>query len=302
MRVRFRGLDVVLSGTRRWPALHALFLVGPAIGWILAFSIVPLLIVIGLSFMTSAGAGIVKHEITLENYSKIWTTFLYRRVLLESLLIGVEATAITILLGYPVGYYLGRLKNKYTALLVLLIVLPFWTSYLVRIFAWLVMLMDNGAINWFLLSLRVTSTPIRLLYTHLGVVIGIVYSALPFAILPIYAVIAGIDEDLISASHVLGANDQQTFREVVLPLSVPGLMAAVILTFIYAVGSFLAPAILGGNSAVMISNVIATVFLGLFNWPFASALTVSLLVIMLLVLSIATRIVSLDTIYGARPR
>ena len=300
MRIRFQGLRVILSGTRRYPAIRALLLVGPAIGWILAFSIVPLFIVIGYSFLTSGGSGAILPTITVENYTKLWTTSLYRRVLLESLLIGVEATVITMLLGYPVAYRLGRLKSRFTPLLVLLVLLPFWTSYLVRIFAWLVMLMDNGVINWFLLSLKLIANPIQLLFTHLGVVIGIVYSALPFAILPIYAVIAGIDEDLISAAKVLGANDQQTFREVVFPLSVPGLAAGVILTFIYAVGSFLAPAILGGNSAVMIANIIATAFLELFNWPFASALTVSLLIVMLIVLGVTTKVVSLDTIYGAQ--
>src|SRR5438445_711843 len=124
VRIRFQGLNAILSGTRRRPSIRALFLVGPAIGWILAFSIAPLFIVIYYSFLTSGGSGAIVPIFTIDNYTKLWTTSLYRRVLLESLLIGVEATVVTMLLGYPVAYFLGRMKSRFTPLLVLLILLP----------------------------------------------------------------------------------------------------------------------------------------------------------------------------------
>ncbi|MBT1517371.1 ABC transporter permease [Bradyrhizobium sp. SRL28] len=300
----FRSWPVpaLLSASRRHPALGAAFLVGPAIAWIMLFAVIPLLLIAAYSFMRSGGSGAIVPIFTIENYSRILTSSLYRRILFESLAIGVESTAITLLLGYPVGYYLGRMKSSVAPFLLLLIVLPFWTSYLVRIFSWLLILMDNGVINWVLSSINATSSPLHLLYSHLGVVIGIVYSALPFAILPIYAVVKGIEQDLVDAAHVLGADEGAAFREVIFPLSLPGLAAAAILTFIYAVGSFLAPAILGGTGAVMISNVIINTFLVLFNWPFACALTVALLLIMLIVLAAAGRLVSLENIYGLRSR
>jgi spermidine/putrescine transport system permease protein len=300
LSLRSRPVRALLSMSRRHPAFGTTVLLGPAIGWIVLFAIVPLLLVTTYSFMRSGASGAIIPIPTIENYSRIWTSPLYRRILFESLIIGVEATVLTLLLGYPVGYYLGRLKSGWVPFLVLLVMLPFWTSYLVRIFSWLLILMDNGVINSVLTSVNLVSSPLELLFTRLGVVIGIVYSALPFAILPVYAVVSGIDQDLVDAAKVLGADDGAAFREVIFPMSLPGLAAAAILTFIYAVGSFLAPAILGGNSAVMISNIIVNVFLVMFNWPFACALTVALLLIMLLVLGATSRVLSLDTLYGGR--
>jgi spermidine/putrescine transport system permease protein len=300
--LRSKPVRGMLSASRRRQSLGTVLLLAPALSWILLFAIAPLVVVAIYSLLRSGGSGTVLPSLTLQNYERIWASALYRRILLDSLLIGVESTAITLLIGYPVAYYLGRLKSRLVPFLLLLIILPFWTSYLVRIFCWLLILMDNGVINWALTSINAISSPLPLLYTHVGVVIGIVYSALPFAILPIYAVIRGIGDELIEAAHVLGANETAAFREVIFPLSLPGLAAAAILTFIYAVGSFLAPAILGGNSAVMISNVIINVFLVLFNWPFACALTIALLIIMLMFLGLTGRSLSLENLYGARTR
>ncbi|MET4234607.1 spermidine/putrescine transport system permease protein [Bradyrhizobium sp. LA6.10] len=300
MIFRTNFLNPLLARTAKSPKLRTLVLVGPAVAWIILFSIVPLFIVCGYSFMTAGPSGSVDPELTLENYARIWNSNLYRRVLFESILIGVETTVATLVLSYPVGYVLGRTKGGIALFLVLLILLPFWTSYLVRIFSWLLILMDNGVVNYVLSAVGLISSPIPLLFTHLGVVIGIVYSALPFAILPIYAVISGIDDDLISASKVMGANELQTFYEVVLPLSLPGVVAGGVLTFIYAVGSFLAPAILGGTGAIMVSNVIINVFLVLFNWPFASALTITLLIVMLIVLAFTGRFISMEAVYGRK--
>jgi spermidine/putrescine transport system permease protein len=182
--------------------------------------------------------------------------------------------------------------------LILLILVPFWTSFLIRLFAWMLILMERGVANAILVGLGIIDEPLRLLFTPLAVVIGIIYSSLPFAILPIYAVLRGIDPELVPAAKMLGANDLQAFVEVTLPLSMPGVMTALIITFISGAGSFLAPAILGGKGADLMSNVIANRFLETFDWPFGSALAIILLVSMLLFLMIVNKYVALEDIYG----
>src|SRR5437867_52671 len=162
------------------------------------------MIMVAYSFWTKGEAGRIDRLLTLENYGRILDSALYEEILLKSVWIGIETTVISLVLGYPVAYYLARRKRR-QLLLVLLILIPFWTSYLVRIFSWILILMERGVINSTLLALGIITQPLQLLYTHLGVIIGIVYSALPFVILPIFAVIKGIDEELISAARVLGA-------------------------------------------------------------------------------------------------
>jgi len=158
--------------------------------------------------------------------------------------------------------------------------------------------MEQGVANGILLSLGFINEPLRLLFTPFAVVIGLIYSALPFAILPIYAVLRGIDTELVPAAKMLGATDIQSFLEVTLPLSVPGIMTALIITFISGAGSFLAPAILGGKGADLMSNVIVNRFLEAFDWPFGSALGIILLVTTIVMLMIASKYVALDKIYG----
>jgi ABC-type spermidine/putrescine transport system permease subunit I len=216
---------------------------------------------------------------------------------LRSFRVGLETTLLAVVLAYPTAYFLAH-QRSYGNTLIIFILVPFWTSYLIRIFAWMLILMERGVANAVLMSLGLISGPLRLLFTPLAVVIGLVYSALPFAILPIYAVLKGIDPELAAAAKTLGATDLQAFVEVTLPLSMPGVMAALVINFISGAGSFLAPAILGGKGADLMSNVIVNRFLGAFNWPFGSALAVVLLVTMLLFLIIVNKFVALEDIYG----
>lgn len=297
MRLRAAPVGWLLALARRRAGARLFLLLGPGLGWVLLFGLVPLGFIAAYSVLTKGQAGAVLPVLTIDNYVRIWQTPLYTGIFGDSLLIGLETTVVSLLLGYPVGYYLGRQRDRGTWLVALVLV-PFWTSYLVRIFSWLVILMDNGVINWVLLRLHLVSEPKQLLYTHLGVVIGIVYSALPFVILPVFAVVRNIDEDLINAAKVLGAHDFAAFREVTLPLSLPGIVAAGVLAFIYGAGAFLAPAILGGNDVALISNVIANVFLIFFNWPFAAALTITFLVMIGMVLAVANRLLPLEKIHG----
>jgi len=282
---------------RRRPNLPGVFLVGPAATWLLLFLGLPLIMVVLYSFWGHESGGGVDRTFTLENYARFLTRPVYRRILLRSFRSGVEAVIVVLALAYPTAYYLANRRSDSTTLIILILV-PFWTSYLVRLLCWMLILMESGVANGVLLGLGLLSEPLRLLFTPLAVIIGIIYSALPFAILPIYAVLKGIDRDLVPAAKMLGAKDLQAFVEVTLPLSMPGVMAASVITFLFGVNSFLAPAVLGGAGQDLMSNVIVKRFLLDFNWPFGSALAIVLLVTMILFLAIVSKYVALEDIYG----
>jgi spermidine/putrescine transport system permease protein len=282
---------------RQRPSLQGILLVGPTAIWLLLFLGVPLVVVVLYSFWVRVPGGGVEQTFTLANYAHFLDRGVYGRILLRSFRVGLETAILALVLAYPTAYYLARRPSGSTILILLLLV-PFWTSFLIRLFAWMLILMERGVANSVLLGLGIIDEPLRLLFTPLAVVIGLIYSALPFAILPIYAVLRGIDPELVPAAKMLGANDLQAFVEVTLPLSMPGVMTALIITFISGAGSFLAPAILGGKGADLMSNVIANRFLETFDWPFGSALAIILLVSMLLFLMIVNKYVALEDIYG----
>lgn len=282
---------------RQQPGLPGVFLVGPAVTWLFLFLGLPLIMVVLYSFWVHEPGGGLVRTFTLENYIRFLTRPIYGRILLRSFRAGVETVIVVLVLSYPTAYYLANRRSDSTTLIILILV-PFWTSYLVRLFSWMLILMEGGVVNGALLKLGILDEPLRLLFTPFAVVIGIVYSALPFAILPIYAVLKGIDPDLVPAAKMLGAKDLQAFVEVTLPLSMPGVMAASVITFLHGVNSFLAPAILGGTGQDLMSNVIVKRFLLDFNWPFGSALAIVLLVTMIVFLALVSRYVALEDIYG----
>jgi spermidine/putrescine transport system permease protein len=284
---------------RRRPTLQGVMLVGPAGVWLLLFLVLPLLLVLLYSFWTHKPGGVVELTLTLENYVRFFDRGIYRQILLRSFVAGLQTTALALILSYPTAYYLARRRSGSTTLIFLILV-PFWTSYLIRIFSWMLILMERGVFNSVLMGLGIISQPARLLFTPFAVIIGMTYSALPFMILPIYAVLRGIDPDLVQAAKTLGANDRQAFVEVTLPLSMPGVMAGSVIVFIQGAGNFLAPAILGGAGADLMANVIANRFLETFNWPFGSALSIVFLVSMLLFLLIVSKYVAVENIYGPR--
>jgi spermidine/putrescine transport system permease protein len=287
----------LITWLRRQPALQGVFLVGPTATWLFLFLGLPLIMVLLYSFWVHVPGGGVERTFTLENYAHFLTRRVYSRILLRSFRVGLETAFLALLLAYPTAYYLANRRSDSTTLIILILV-PFWTSYLIRLFSWMLILMERGVANTVLLGLGILDEPLRLLFTPFAVLIGLVYSALPFAILPIYAVLKGIDPELVPAAKMLGANDLQAFVEVTLPLSMPGIMAALVINFISGAGSFLAPAILGGKGTDLMSNVIVNRFLGAFNWPFGSALAIVLLVTMLLFLMIVSKYVALENIYG----
>lgn len=220
---------------------------------------------------------------SLENYRRALQPA-YLPPLGRSFLYAGASTALALLLGYPLAYSIALHGGRYRGALLALLMLPFWTSYLVRTYAWMTILQTDGLINAALLALGLISEPLHLLNSPGAVVLGLTYGFLPFATLPIYVSLEGMDRRLIDASQDLGSTPWQTFRHVVWPLSLPGVAAGALLSFVPALGDFVSADLLGGPDDQMIGNVIQQQFLGSFNWPFGSAL--SLVIIALMGLSV----------------
>ena len=286
----------LMGWLRQRPKLQGLILAGPAGIYLFLFVGLPLLMVLLYSFWVYVPGGGVQRTFTLDNYAHFFTKSIYVRILLRSFWVGAQTAILSLFIAYPTAYYLANRRSSST--LIFLVLIPFWTNYLIRIFSWMMILMEKGVANSLLLSLGIINKPLQLLFTPFAVVIGLIYSSLPFSILPIYAVLKGIDDELLPAAKMLGANDLQGFWEVTLPLSVPGIMTALVINFIGGAGSFLAPAFLGGSGADLMSNVIANSFIFDFNWPFGSALGRILVVSTILLLVVVGRYFALDKIYG----
>ena len=259
----------LLGWLHRRPQARAWALLGPGAFWLVAFFLVPILIMLGYSLMPRGIYGGVDPGFTLEHYARFFDP-LYLEVLQRTFLWSVACTAICLVLGYPVAYVIVR-SGRWRNLLLFLVVLPFWTSFLVRTFAMIFLMRDTGLINNWLLKLGVVSQPLTILYTPFAVMSGLVYGFLPFMILPIYASLEKLDLSLLEAAEVLGARPRARFRRVTLPLSMPGVVAGCLLVFIPALGSFLTADLLGGAKQMMIGNLVQNQFSSARNWPFGSA-------------------------------
>jgi len=264
-RLRMR----VLRWLDRHPALRAWTLLGPGVVWLLLFFLVPLLVMAAYSLMPRGTYGGVRAGFTLEHYRRFFDP-LYLDILRRTLVWSLAATTICLLLGYPVAYVVARAR-RWRAVLLFLVVLPFWTSFLVRTFAMIFLLRDTGLVNTALLRLGLLHAPLTLLYTPFAVMAGLVYGFLPFMILPIYASLEKLDPTLLEAAETLGARPAARFVRVTLPLSLPGVVAGCFLVFIPALGSFLTADLLGGAKQLMIGNLIQNQFSAARNWPFGSA-------------------------------
>jgi spermidine/putrescine transport system permease protein len=251
------------------PEARAWALLAPGGFWLLAFFMVPILIMLVYSFMPRGIYGGVEPGFTLDHYRRFFDP-LYLEILQRTFLWSIACTLICLLLGYPVAYVIVR-SGRWRTLLLFLVILPFWTSFLVRTFAMIFLLRDTGLINSWLMNLGLIDQPLALLYTPFAVMAGLVYGFLPFMILPIYASLEKMDTSLLEAAEVLGARPGARFRRVTLPLSMPGVVAGCLLVFIPALGSFLTSDLLGGAKQVMIGNLVQNQFSSARNWPFGSA-------------------------------
>lgn len=260
---------------------------GPALVVVGLFLVVPLLLVPIASFMEANPWGGVRPAFSVEAYVQVlfeedFTGELifndaYPRIVLRSLALAALTTALCLLAGFPVAYVIALQPKSRQGILLLLVTVPFWTNLLIRTYSWIMILRDEGLINNGLEAAGVIEEPLRLLYTNGAIAIGLVYTFLPFMVLPIYAAIERIDRGLIEAAHDLYANRRAMLRHVVLPLARPGIAAGAILVFVPALGSFIAPALLGGGKHLMIGNLIQAQFGASRNWPFGSAMSLILL-------------------------
>jgi putrescine transport system permease protein len=250
--------------------------------WIALVLILPFAIILKISFATAQfGVPPYGSPHTLGNYIALLQDSLYLRAYLGSLRIAFIATALTLVLGYPMAYAIARAPQGWRHILVILVILPFWTSFLVRIYAWIGLLRPSGFINTALESLGLIDAPLRLINTDGAVYLGIVYAYLPFMVLPLYARLEKLDPALLEAAADLGARPWRAFLRVTLPLSLPGAIAGCLLVFIPAVGEFVIPELLGGPDTLMIGKVLWTEFFTARNWPMSAAVAVVLLALLI---------------------
>ena len=253
--------------------------------WIFVFVLVPNLMVVAISLVERDVVSFFRWVPTLANYRDLFDP-ITAKVFINSLEYSTVTTVLTLAIGYPFAWFLSRASAHRRSLLLMMVIVPFWTSSLIRTYALVILMKANGVINSVLIALGIVKGPVSILYTDVAVYVGLVYSLLPFMILPLYAVLEKLDYGLIEAAHDLGASNFQTFTGVVLPLSLPGVMAGCIMVFLPSMGLFYIPDLLGGAKSMLVGNFIKNQFLTAGNWPFGSAASVFLIVIMLIMIAI----------------
>ncbi|WP_224448824.1 ABC transporter permease [Haloprofundus salilacus] len=275
---RVRGIT---DFAREHPRVRRGLIAGPPTTFLVLFFALPILTMLVISFR----AGDINGPFTLDNYTNFLTSDTYRTVLWRTLLVTVQVTAVVTVVGYALAYSIVRFSRR-TTLLLLLVILPFWTSYIIRMYAWINILQSGGVLDSTLLLLNVIDQPIGVLYSQTAVLVGFTYVWLPLAVLPFYASLSNMDPDLIEAAKDLGAGPLKAFLTVTLPTTLDGVVTGVILVFIPTFGSFITPRLLGGTDNIMIGMVIENQFKSAFNYPFGAAIgiVISAVVVVLLVL------------------
>ncbi|BBL80210.1 spermidine/putrescine ABC transporter permease [Rubrobacter xylanophilus] len=272
-------------------------LLAPAALWLGLFFLAPLLLILAYSFGTSGVYGGITLGFNPANYLKVFDP-LYLEIVVRTLVIAVANTLLCLLIGYPLAYFIAFRGGRWKSTLILLVMIPFWTSLLLRAYAWVVILSGNGLANRLLQFLGLTDEPLNLIFTTKAVMMGMVYSYLPFMILPLYAALEKFDVRLKEAAHDLGAGRWSTFWRVTFPLSMPGVIAGSILVFIPSAGEFVIPNLLGGARTVMMGNLIQQQFLNARDWAFGSALAVMLAALLLAAILFYVRRVGAEKLEG----
>lgn len=252
-------------------------------GWLLFLVLAPNMLVVGASVMTRDPSTFISLPLNLDAYRQLFNP-LYLEVFLHSLYMAAITTLICLLIGYPFAWALSRVDKRRQMLLIFLLIVPFWTNSLVRTYALKLILATNGLLNSALISLGVLDEPAQLLYTEGAVIVGLVYLLLPFMILPLYSVFEDLRQDVLLASHDLGAGRLATFKNIIVPLTLPGVLAGVMLVLLPAMGLFFVPDILGGSRNLLVGNVIKNQFLDARNWPFGAAASIVLTLAMALLM------------------
>ncbi len=283
------------AGLRRDARLERLKLFGlssPALLLVLVILVIPVGWLFYVSFIGANG------QFSLENYERMITRKSYARIFVTTFQVSLLTTGLCILIGYPLAYFLSQLPSRLASLCLITVLLPFWTSLLVRTYAWLVLLQKRGLVNDWGISLGLWEEPIKMVHNMTGTLIGMVHIMLPFLILPLYSTMKSINRDYMNAAANLGASPRRAFWNVFFPLSTPGLFAGSLMVFILCLGFFVTPAVLGGGRVIMVSMQIVSNIELFVNWGAASALGVVLLVLTMAILWIASRFLRLDQIAG----
>ena len=286
----------------RRETVRLLFLISPSLFWLIVFFLIPLLLVLAISFGQRGTYGGVRWDLTLENYTRFFDS-LYLRIFGRTIVIALTTTVICLLVGYPLAYFIATRPPHWRNALLLLLMIPFWTNFLIRTYAWLLILRDQGVINTFWTDalhnflayvatvaplplwsplLKATSVPLNLFGTDGAIIVGLVYGWLPDMVLPCYAAIERLDFSLVEAAQDLYANRVRSFLRVVFPLTMPGIVAGSVLVFIPSLGAYVTPDLLGGAKSIMMGNVIYSQFMSARDYPFGSAVSFVLMAVMLI--------------------
>jgi spermidine/putrescine transport system permease protein len=263
----------------------------PPLLWVTIFLLIPYAILFCYSFWQVSPLQIIIHSWTLANYRELLRNHIYLEVLFRSMRIAGAVTALALLLGYPLAYFLSFRATKRKDLLYQLVIIPLWVSYLVRGYAWKTILGSDGVLNGFLQYLHITNHPVEFfLYSPFAVILTLTHIYTPFTFLPIYASLEHIPRNLIEASQDLGASPARTFWRVILPPSLPGVLAGATFAFVLTLGDFLAPLLVGGPSGIMISNIVVSLFGAAYNWPLGAAISLCMLVLVVTLLFLVERL------------
>lgn len=273
--------------------LTSVIMTAPTLVWLLLFLLAPLVIVVGISFLSKTPYGGVSMPVTMEAYTSMVKSD-YIKILVRSIWLAAKTTLICLVFGYPLGAVIATSSKKVKPWLVLLIMLPFWINSMIRLYGWMTMLRSEGIINKMLMGIGIVDKPLDMLYTDGAVLLGMVYELLPFAVLPLYTSIEKLDPSLIEAAGDLGAKKHRVFFRVILPLTMPGVFAGSIQTFIPALGLFYVSDMLGGGSSMYIGNLIKNQFLSARNWPLGASLSLILILITIILMRLYTKVGNLD--------
>lgn len=265
------------------------FVIATIVGWLTIFVFIPNLMIIATSFLVRDDANLIQLTFTLDNYTRLFDP-LYAEVMWHSLSMAMLATALCLIIGYPFAYIIAKMKPKWRPIMLFLVIVPFWTNSLIRTYGLKIFIGTKGLLNTILLSIGLIDKPLKLMYTEQAVIMGLVYILLPFMILPLYSSIEKLDHAYIEAAKDLGASKFQTFFRVILPLTMPGIVAGCVLVLLPAMGMFYVSDLLGGAKNLLIGNVIKSQFLNIRDWPFGAATSVTLTVLMGLLLLVYYRV------------
>ncbi|MFW6005409.1 MAG: ABC transporter permease [Desulfonatronovibrionaceae bacterium] len=274
-------------------------LLAPSLSAILFLLVIPILFVIFYSFWLRAPTGAVIPDFQMGNYSKFFADFFYPSILIRTIRVSIICVLLCLLMGYIPAYFFYRSTFRYRQALILLIMLPFWISFIIRTMSWINILGANGFFNHILMKIGMISQPLSLLYNEGAVLMGLIQFLLPFMILNIFVSLEGIDKNLLEAARSMGCNEWQAFREVTLPLSLPGVSAGCLLVFVLTAGTYLPPMILGGPGNEMIANLIFKRVIGTLDWPFGSAISVILLLLLGCIVWTYNRYLGINQLFNA---